>query len=70
MQQVKIFKEVETELEPMEQRINRWLKKEKDRVRILSITGNIAPQTPSSSGMTSSFSAADVLVIILFEIVE
>ena len=40
MQQVKIFKSVDTELADLERQINRWMRK--SGARVLSITGNIA----------------------------
>lgn len=66
MQQIKIFKTVDTELAQLEQQINRWMRK--SGARILTITGNIAGQKPSSSGMTNSFTASDILVIVLYEV--
>lgn len=66
MQQVKIFKSIENELIPLEKEINQWIKE--SGVRVISMTGNIAPQAnvPTTGGL-SSFSASDVLVIILYE---
>jgi len=64
MQQVKIFKSVDNELGDMETQINRWVVESK--VTILSIHGNIAPQA-GKHGLQGSFSAADVLVIVLYE---
>jgi len=70
MQRVKLFKTVETEVSEIEKEINAWI--EETGPTIVSITGNIAPQTiPQESkalGIGSSqFSASDVLVIILYE---
>ena len=70
MQQVKIFKTIELELESVEKQINAWIKESK--IRVISITGNIAPQTATaeSKGLTSSkggFAPSDVLVIVLYE---
>ncbi len=42
MQQVKIFKSVDTEIPEMERQINRWMRK--SGARVLSITGNLASQ--------------------------
>ncbi|QDV64248.1 hypothetical protein [Crateriforma conspicua] len=64
MQQVKIFKSVDSELDELENTINRWLRK--SGVRVLSISGNLANQ--SSGGQTmSSFAAGDVLIIVHYE---
>lgn len=65
MQQVKIFKSIESELDALEQEINSWVKEQ--GVKILSLTGNISPQSITGGGMTSTFSASDVLVIIVYE---
>ncbi len=64
MQQVKIFKSVDTELGDMETQINQWIAESK--AKILSIQGNISPQA-GKHGVQGSFSAADVLVIVLYE---
>ena len=65
MQQVKIFKSVDTELGDMETTINQWIAETK--AKILSIEGNISPQA-GKHGIQGSFSAADVLVIVLYEV--
>ena len=64
MQQIKIFKSIESELGSLEAEINDWISEES--VRIVEIFGNIAPQSPSTPGM-GSFSSSDVLVVILYE---
>jgi hypothetical protein len=66
MQQVKIFKSVDTEIPQMEHQINRWMRK--SGARVLSITGNLASQPGSAQGPMSSFAAGDILVIVLYEI--
>jgi hypothetical protein len=66
MQQVKIFKSVESELEDMERSMNEWIKE--TGAKIISITGNIAAQTPSSHGMASTFGASDIMVVVLYEL--
>jgi hypothetical protein len=66
MQQVKIFKSVDTELPEMEHQINRWMRK--SGARVLSITGNLAAQASAGSGPLNSFAAGDVIVIVLYEI--
>lgn len=65
MQQVKIFKTVENELSNLETEINNWLASSK--ARILSITGNIAPQTVPNPGETR-LSHSDVLFVVLYEV--
>lgn len=63
MRQVKVFKGVETELWNLEEEINKWV--EDSGATIVQITGNIAPQTPSSNA--TGFSSSDVLVLVLYE---
>jgi hypothetical protein len=66
MQQVKIFKSVEPEVEGQ---INVWLRESK--VRVLSVVGNIAPQSsaaePKAVASARGFAPSDVLVIVLYE---
>ncbi len=63
MQQIKIFKTIESELHPMEDEINRWIAENK--IKVISITGNIASQTQGSH--VGSFSASDVLLVVLYD---
>lgn len=65
MQQVKIFKSVEGELGAMEETINGWVKE--SGARIVSVTGNIAPQTIVPGNAMNTFSDSDVLIILLYE---
>ena len=66
MQQVKIFKTVDTDIAEMEKQINRWMRK--SGARVLSITGNIASQLNEGGGPLNSFAASDILLIVLYEI--
>ncbi len=69
MQQVKIFKSIESELDQLETEMNRWLVRlHKKGGKVVNIFGNIAAQASSGSGFSSSFSASDVLVIVMYEI--
>ena len=63
MQQIRIFKSIESELSALEEEINAWIAE--DRVTIINIFGNIAPQTPSGPGM-GGFSSSDVLITVLY----
>lgn len=65
MQKVKLFKSIESELRSLEDEMNSWI--EQTGARIISVTGNIAPQTGSTqpAGM---FAASDVLVVVLYEV--
>lgn len=69
MQQVKLFKSVEDQIGSLEQEINDWLSR--SGARVISITGNIAPQSmkPNSTGGLGkgSFSPSDVLIVVLYE---
>ena len=63
MQQVKIFKGVENELVSLEQDINHWAAESK--AKIISIMGNIAPQTHRDQ--SHAFGSSDVLIVVLYE---
>jgi len=69
MQQVKIFKNVENNLGELEKEINGWISQ--SGAQIVSLTGNIAPQSdPSgaSGGLSNSaFPPSDIVIIILYE---
>ena len=63
MQKVKFFKSIESELGVLEKEINAWIAQNK--AKVVSITGNIAPQSgPTGMG---TFSSSDVLVVIMYE---
>ena len=66
MRLVKMFKSIESELWTMETEINTWIKE--SGARLVSVTGNIAPQTGKES--MQGFSASDVLVIVVYEPAE
>lgn len=66
VQQVKLFKGVDSELPELERQINRWIRK--SGARVLSISGNIAPQTSTSERGMNSFAASDVLMIVHVEV--
>ncbi|MCP4890755.1 MAG: hypothetical protein ACPGLY_24640 [Rubripirellula sp.] len=66
MQQIKIFKTVDTDIAETEKQINRWMRK--SGARVLSITGNIASQSNSGGGPMNSFAASDILIIVHYEI--
>lgn len=65
MQRVKLFKGVVNELEQLEHDINHWLATQK--VKLVSMTGNIAPQTPTHEIGLETFPSSDILVIVLYE---
>jgi hypothetical protein len=65
MQQVKIFKSIESEREELEKEINRWIRR--SGARVISITGNISNHG-SGGGPLSSFSGSDILIMLLVEV--
>ena len=66
MRKVKIFKSVEDELSRLESDINAWV--DSSKAHIVSITGNIAPQSKSNHvAGDGAFSASDVLIIVVYE---
>ncbi|MEO9590264.1 hypothetical protein, partial [Rhodopirellula bahusiensis] len=66
VQQVKLFKGVDSELPELERQINRWIRK--SGARVLSINGNLAPAPAAGTGPMNSFAAGDVLIIVHVEI--
>ena len=67
MQQVKLFKSIESELDALEAEINAWASS--TGARIISVNGNIAPQTGNQHPL-GTFSASDVLIIVLYEVAD
>jgi hypothetical protein len=70
MQQIKIFRGIESEIEELEQRINRWLSE--SQVRVVQMFGNISPQSAGADaaghGLTKGqFAPSDILVVVLYE---
>ena len=65
MRKIKIFKSIESELISLETEINDWIVQSK--ATLVSVTGNIAPQTGDGGAPLGSFSASDVLVIVVYE---
>lgn len=70
MQQVKLFKGIEGELAALEDEVNDWIRQ--SGAKILSLTGNIAPQTEKPSDVTGGssrgrFPPSDVVLIVMYE---
>ena len=70
MQQIKIFKGIESELTVLEREVNEWLVA--SGARVVQIFGNLAPQsippTAKGSGLsTSEFAPSDALIVVLYE---
>ena len=70
MQQVKLFKSVEAEVSDLETEINSWIRE--SGIRVISIQGNIAPQTVSDSKSAGlkRFSPSDILIVVMYETPE
>ena len=73
MPQIKIFVGIETDKSGLETEVNAWLGEHEGKIKVTSISGNIAPQTlakdPSKGalGTGRSFSPSDILVLITYE---
>lgn len=70
MQQVKLFKSLESDLTALEAEANAWIRQ--SRAKVISITGNIAPQSAktgsTAEGLSrSQFSPSDVVLIVLYD---
>jgi hypothetical protein len=66
MQQIKIFKGIESDLHALETEVNEWLASGNGRV--VNMFGNIAPQTiAAGKSAQGTFSASDVLLVVLYE---
>lgn len=70
MQQVKLFKGLESDVAALEGEVNAWIRQ--SGARVISITGNIAPQSQKAAAASgglgkSPFSPSDVILIVLYE---
>jgi hypothetical protein len=70
MQQIKIFKGVENDVETLADEVNAWIAE--TNARVVQISGNIAPQTHDPEHKTHhlgrvGYAASDVLIIVLYE---
>jgi len=70
MQQIKIFKGLESDLPALEKAVNSWLAESK--ARVIQVCGNIAPQSPgghAGSGVLQrgAYPSSDVLLLLLYE---
>ena len=66
MQQVKLFKSIESELEDLQESINDWIAE--TGAKVISVQGNIAPQSLSGGGGgMNTFASSDILVIVVYE---
>ena len=70
MQQIKIFKALEVEMDVLEQKVNQWIAAAGGKIKVLQISGNIAPQSDApggKGGLGAAGNASDVLLVILYE---
>jgi len=69
VQQIKLFKEVESDISRLEASVNDWIRE--SEVRVLQVTGNIAPQSgtrATSAGRShSAFTPSDVMILVTYE---
>ncbi len=68
MQQIKIFKSIESDVSDLERDINAWLKE--SGARVVNVFGNIAPQTisdPDKAKGSRGFSPSDILIAVLYD---
>ena len=70
MRQVKIFKSIESNVTELEGEVNAWIRQ--SGATILSITGNIAPQSASLGSSAGglgqgTYAPSDVVIIILYD---
>ena len=75
MQQVKIFLGIEGASGELSDEINEWIRE--SEVKVLQVSGNIAPQATTGSGplaslpgagASSSRAPSDIMVVVLYEI--
>lgn len=67
MQQIKVFVGVESDASMFERQVNHWIATA--NVRVLQISGTIAPQTEAGrpGGLSSAGSASDLVLYVLYE---
>ncbi len=70
MQQIKVFIGIEGEQSVLEREVNTWI--EQNKVKVVSIRGNIAPQTlarqePPASSSGRTFRPSDLFILIVYE---
>jgi hypothetical protein len=68
--QIRIFVDIESNVEGLEERVNAWLKE--SRANIIDIFGNIAPQTVASGSQGTAlaqrkFSSSDIFMVVVYE---
>lgn len=66
MHQIKLFKGVEKELAQLEEEVNQWIRKHREKIKVKEVKGNIAPQAHATPGQ-EKMSGSDVLIIVEYE---
>lgn len=64
MQQIKLFKGVDSDLVELEKTVNRWIRK--TGVEVLSVEGNLTAAPAASTGGMNTFAAGDVLILVRY----
>jgi hypothetical protein len=66
MQQIKLFKGIESEVTALEQEANAWIRE--TNAKVIHIRGNIAPQSGTREGTANtSYVPSDILLVITYE---
>ena len=67
MQQVKLFKSIESDVHILEDEINAWLRD--SGARVVHMFGNISPQTVTSDASkgTRAFAPSDIFMAVVYE---
>jgi hypothetical protein len=71
MQQIKIFKGLESDIPALEKAVNTWLAD--SRVRVIQMFGNIAPQSQAPEDKQTTLhrgahAPSDVIMVVLYEV--
>jgi hypothetical protein len=66
MRQIKIFKSVETEVTTLSGEVNDWIRS--NRINVVRVSGNIAPQSERPEASGTRFPPSDVLILVEYEI--
>jgi len=68
--QIKIFADIESNVDALEGRVNAWLRE--SGAKVINIFGNIAPQTVTSASRGTAlaerkFSSSDVFMVVVYD---
>lgn len=70
MHQIRVFTDIESNMEALEGRVNAWLRE--SGAKVINIFGNIAPQTVTSGSQGTAlaerkFSSSDVFMVVVYD---